>query len=740
MVVDLSPKQPVVELFADLLSSAITRDLSVGRANIPYDHSNIWRHVIGGEPSGPYEERQALVGVVRDLLRRTAFDEPAEFSSILQYLVDRDWHVFRRIALHVAAQPGCSPGDTIASLLMNRSLFEAFDTEPEYLQLLRANVRDLSLANKATILQWIDGGPSPTSGQHVQSDDPETTVRRTERWQLDRLRQIEDQLDARRHDEFVALRDRHQAPDPAVARPQFTSWAGTRSPIDPTAVAAMRPEELFDYLQHWCPSESFSFDAPTRAGLGDSLGQAVAQDPAHFGVLIRDAVTLDPTYVHALIEGATSAIRGGRELPWGDVLHLIAGVLAVQPAADGEIPGGRFTGDTTLASARLSITTLIETATRTVTSGLTVSRRAEIFAVIEHLARDLDPSPSRTADADPSDQHMSIALNSVRGRALALAVEHLNWLNHAGVFKSIADCPEVEALVTERLAAEDSPAVLSVLGRHFARIAELDAKWAGAIKQPLFKGRHSQAGRHDAWCVYLDNRSTEAAFSLVMDLYEWHVARLDPVAEVRECDRGLVHHVVALYWAGNVGDIGTGDTMIEKFFASAAPELRGYTIEYIGHCVGQYGRALDEAVGERLTALWNWRRQAAETTCFDPSFASELRAFQWWFTADNLEADWLLYNFEWTLQNGPIHEHAYQVANHLAVVANRSPLNLSAVLRCYEYLIAPSGAQILGWDQQLYEVTATAIASDNADLRTQAVHLANKLVSRGYLAFRGLTQ
>jgi hypothetical protein len=180
--------------------------------------------------------------------------------------------------------------------------------------------------------------------------------------------------------------------------------------------------------------------------------------------------------------------------------------------------------------------------------------------------------------------------------------------------------------------------------------------------------------------------------------------------------------------------------MIEKLFASAAPELRGYTIEYIGHCVDQYGSALDEAVGGRLTALWNWRRQAAETTSFDPGFAFELRAFQWWFTADNLEADWLLDNFEWTLQNGPIHEHAYQVANHLAVVANRSPLNLPAVLRCYEYLIAPNGAQILGWDQQLYEVTATAIASDNADLRTQAVHLANKLVSRGYLAFRGLTQ
>jgi hypothetical protein len=737
-LVDLTPKQPAIELFSDLLSSAISSDLSVGRDNIPNDHSKIWRHVIGGEPSSPHEERHALVGVVRDLATRSAFDEPAEFSAILQYLVYRDWHIFRRIALHVAGQPACLQWEAVESLLMNRSLFESYDTEQEYLQLLRANSRDLSPANVATILQWIDDGPCSMSWQHIQSDDAETTVTRMEVWRLDRLRPIEGQLDASRQTEFVALRDRHQTPDPSVVRPQFTSWTGTRSPIDPTAIAAMPSDELFDYLQDWRPPEVLSFDRPTRAGLGDSLGQALSQDPAHFGVLIRDAVKLYPTYVRAIIEGATSAITAGRELPWDHMLHLIAGVLAIEPTAENESPVGRFTGDTSLAWARMSITTLIETATRKVTSGLTVLRRAEILAAVQLLARDPDPSPSRAAEADPNDPHLMIALNSVRGRALTLAIEHLFWLRQAGIFQSIADCQEVEALVTERLAVEVSPAVLSALGRQFSQITELDTGWAGTIRQPLFNGQHSQAGRDDAWCAYLANHSTEAACSLLTDVYAWHVSQLDPAKETSECDRGLVHHLVELYWSGEAGDIGTGDTIIEELFVRAPAELRSYAIGYIGHSLVQHGRALDEDAGERLKDLWNWRRRAVATTTFDPTFATELQAFQWWFTADNLGTDWLLDNFEWTLRNGATHEHAYQVAKHLAAISNRSPLNVPAVLRCYEYLIAPSAVQILGWDVELYQVAATAIASDNNELRTQAQHLANTLVSRGYLKFREL--
>jgi hypothetical protein len=367
-----------------------------------------------------------------------------------------------------------------------------------------------------------------------------------------------------------------------------------------------------------------------------------------------------------------------------------------------------------------------------------VSRRADLFAAIEHVARDPDPSPSRCADAAPNDPHLTVALNSIRGRALALAVDHLVWLRHAGAFQSIADCPEVEALITERLAAEESPAVLSVPGRHFKKITALDAGWAAAIKEPLFNGRHSPDGRDDAWCAYLAENSTAKACSLVMDVYERHVVQLDPAAEVSGCDRGLVQHLVALHWSGKIDDIGVGDTIIEKLFSSAPPELKGYAIEHIGRSLAQSGDSVEEGASKRLRALWNWRRGVAEANSVAINFVNELQAFQWWFTADNLDTNWLLDNVEWTLQNGATHQHPYQLAKHLAVIANRAPLSLPAVLRCYEHLIAPGDVPLLGWEGELYEVTATSIATENTNLRTQASHLANKLVSRGYFKFRDL--
>jgi hypothetical protein len=732
-LVDLKPQQTTIELFCDLLAIALTSALPGSRV-IPHDHSNIWRRSIGGEPTGPYEECQALVSVVRDLASRAASDDFSVWNAMLQYLINRDWHVFRRIALHVAT------GDfqTAAMLLMNRSLFETFDTEKEYVQLLQAHFSALPKSDQNMLLEWIDEGPSPSSGQHASTDDPRGAVTRTERWRLNRLQPIHAHLDEQRSAEFIALRERHGTPDSNIDEPQVVSWQGTCSPLDPSEIAAMEQGELFDYLESWTPSGSWSFNSPTRAGLGDAIAQAVAQDPVHFAALMREVVRFDPTYVHAVIEGANLAMRGGRELPWESVLQLIDAVLAFQPELDNDVndvDDDPFTPDRSLAWARRAITKLLETAIRSSTSGLAVSHRFDVFAAMESLVHDPDPSTSRTEDAEPNDPLMMIALNSVRGRALGLVVHYLVWLHQANTFGSIVDCPEVQALVAERLDLETSPAVLSQLGRHFTQLAALDFDWARALAAPLFGGIHAAQGRHDAWCAYLAEQPALSTCDLLRDRYELHVARLDGAQAVSENEHHLVHHLMTMYWSGRI-DLGD-DSLLGRFFANAPSSLRGYAIQYIGHSLKRSPEGPDKLVADRIVELWDARRNHADGL-LDSTIADEAQAFEWWFTADNLDPAWLLENLDWSLRRGPGPQHPYQLAKKLAVVAQRTPADLLAVLRCYQHLLSTVEVQMLGWSDDLFQVVASAIASATAEVVGTGRDIANVLVSRGHLRFRVL--
>ena len=444
-----------------------------------------------------------------------------------------------------------------------------------------------------------------------------------------------------------------------------------------------------------------------------------------------------------MVDGATSAVKADRAIPWDQLLDLLRLIVADE-TADGSIrPLAPLVRDPGLSWTRSSIASLLEAAIRNGSSGLALGRRDRVFSIIEQLTADSDPTPARCSEAAENDPLLTIALNSIRGQGLRLVIDYLVWLHGQGVCESIDGSPEVLQLIDTRLAEEPSPAVLSVLGRHFTTTVALDQEWAASLADRLFASRLSETDRHDPWCAYLAEGVTLRAFRTLEPFYERHVARLGESAEIGDCERNLVHHLLPVYWWGEIGEIDSGDEgLIGRLFATAPPALRAYAVEYAGLSLYRTEGVLDENVARRFRALWNWRRTSAESAVDRVAHASEAQAFEWWFTSDKLDEQWSLENLEWTLEVGPGPRHPHATALRLGVIARRSPAKLAPVLHCYELLIAAAdeNSQLLGWVEDLRDPLSWAITTGQDEAAASGRAIANMLVARGFLGFRDLAR
>src|SRR5439155_13354711 len=104
--------------------------------------------------------------------------------------------------------------------------------------------------------------------------------------------------------------------------------------------------------------------------------------------------------------------------------------------------------------------------------------RERIWALIEALAHDADPSPERDqAASDPA----GLSINSTRGVAVQAAVAYGLWCarNLGDSERSLAATPELRELLEEKLdlERERARAVRAVFGQYLPYLRQLDPDW-----------------------------------------------------------------------------------------------------------------------------------------------------------------------------------------------------------------------------------------------------------------------
>jgi hypothetical protein len=298
---------------------------------------------------------------------------------------------------------------------------------------------------------------------------------------------------------------------------------------------------------------------------------------------------LDPTFVRFFFSGLATALKEHRPFTWDPVLSLAQWVLD-QPR---EIAGrrtGLMEAEESWQWTRGAIADLLDSGLNQrdakegelPTSPIPFAERERVWAIIEPVTHDPDPTPDHEAkyggdNMDPP----TLAINSVRGKAMGAVIAYALWVRHYldGLAERPASTfgvmPEVQALLEAHLdvAQDPSLAIRSLYGRFFPWLHLLDPGWAQAAIPRIFPAEDGLAAhRAAAWDAYLMFcRPYDLLLPLLAPEYLRAVQQL-ALADTKK-KRGfspgerLAEHLMTYFWRDKLARDGE---LLVAFFQTAA--------------------------------------------------------------------------------------------------------------------------------------------------------------------------
>ncbi len=758
-----------VAMLCDLLEDAVRLSLRDPAKSAPEDLSHIWRPAVEDHPQNSVPGlKSLLVSAVRAAALQSIEKDSGQLEALVAVLRARatNWRIFTRLILHVLCTVVDPPMSLVSFVLTNHDLFDSSTCRHEYVQLLRKHFRNLAGDDRAKIMSWIQNPPSVEEFKTWHrglfgKDLPDAqALLHAKTWQRDWLARLGDSIPEEwlpRFKELVTETGEPQHPD----FPSFTtSFVGPSSPKTSQELAEMSVRDLVEYFRTWQPSNRFM--GASREGLGTQLSSRVSEEPQRFASESLAFVGLHPTYVRSLINGLTEAVGKKKEFDWRPVLLLCDWVLEQKDErAVGEAPYW-VEEDKDWTWTRTAIAHLIEAALRQQTDVIPFALQKAVWAVLERLSDDPNPTPEHEARYGGSNQDpVNMAINTTRGVALLSVTYYATWVrkNIEGfadgkerVARGFDEMPEVRRVLEKHLDPEVDPslAVRSTYGMRFPWIHLIDPSWATQNAARIFPKDPSQRRLWEAsWEAYLNfcNPYDDVLEPLV-EHYRTAIERLrEPDAPERKSanpEAQLAAHLMGYYWRGKLS-IDGDDGLIRGFFANAPEKAKAYAVETIGRWLFQIKQAkesVEPSAQKRLVTLWQWRLDEARTSSNPSMFAREAIAFGWWFRSGVFNAEWVIEQLELALMvasggASEIFEHgSYAILEPLAEASQQFPLR---AVRCLD-LLSASGHRSPHIFFSFAEVrpileNAMKAGGDAAEIATRLI---NELGRRGNMQFRDL--
>jgi hypothetical protein len=701
-------------LLADLLADALD-DKHAGRD----DYSYLWRPRLSAERRS--DLRDALVSALRDGASEIVSVSSERTAEVLGLLEAREQAIFHRVALDLLARH--PDQELIASRLTDRSLFDDFNTEPEYDALVSAHYGTLGDTAKDTIFGFIDAGPN----RKIPDDD---YVDRWRQRMLSRLPELSDEWQQR----LAGLNDRYGQPEQELL-PEV-GFVGPSSPLSGEDLGAMCDDDLVDFLRKWEPPEN-SWRAPSREGLARVIRELVAGDPQRFATAAPAFADGDPTYARALVGGLREARTNGRVFPWLPVLEFAVAAVDKTRHIDGRDPTGFDGNDPGWTWTWQDMAYLIASGFRGA-DGIPAEQRTQVWDVLSRLAEDEHP---RAADesTETGERLAILAINSVRGCAIEAVVGYVGWLR-GELGDESGMPPEAEELLERHLdvSVEPTAAVHSLYGKWFPHLATADPGWAAGHLEPIFPAGDERL-RRSAWHSYLLFNGVWAnAFHLLVDRYRRGIEELedDPGGIDDDGDVGtaLVNHLMTAYRFGEI-DFDDGSGLLELFYERVGLARRAAAIESVGFGLGKDDElTVDE--DRRLRALFERRLRAVRDSDAENA-GEELRGFAWWFASGKFDPIWSLDQLTAIGEIGGRIHPDHVVAEQLAAMRER---HLPAVLRALDLIISGSAVRpwfVLGARDEIEAILSSGLAA-SGESASLARDVVNKLVAGGHVNYEQL--
>lgn len=738
-----------------------------GSASPQTDVSYMWRPSIKEHAQNQRMSiGDALVDATRDVSWRL-IEQGSPLAEVLSILEGSSYPIMHRIAFHLLAgvladAPNTEAVNLASERLLNQRSLDV-GLRHEYSELARATIPRM---NEVQLHEWrslISRGPDINDADlavliaRISGSNPEEVseaeISRWRRiWERDvlaaarevlpesvnsRLVSLETELGVRQHPEFPAWTE--------------ASWTGPESPISRSELGAMTADDLLTHLRSWAPNSGQLF-GPSREGLGRELTEAVHEEPELFEVRVQDVITLDPTYIRAVIRGWELAVSDERSVPWISIVPVLEFVALQQDEGDTPNPTS-LDRDPGWRWAHQAVAMLLQRGFRADSAlAPAIEMRGRIWTVIRALTN--SPHPSVEYEAYYGGDNMdplTLSLNVVRGQAMRAAVAYLTWLRTRNVVQlgtsAAIVAPEVYKVLDAHLDSDQDPsaAVRSIYGEHFPFLLSLSADWSRSRAEQIFGPIDRPEGASEdiamvlgdvAWAAFVSvHGPNRYLYDALSDHYRSRVRRIgiDPIPQLRGARTPpgrLAEHILLLYSQGVIG-LATDDGLIKSLFKVASSGLRREALSHLGWLLSRSKGELPADTLQRLTALWEWRETQAEMSGED----DELSGFSWWFRSGRFSEDWSVPHLVRAARASTPLEMPIQVVEQLGTLANRYT---DAALAVLDALVSrePGDWQAYAVVEYAPPILAAALGSSDEAIRERGRRILDRLGRLGHLSLK----
>ncbi len=666
IVPDLRAVAPLAT--TELLCAILNGAIALGKRNpeeTSWDGSVYWFPSFEGISRQLSHDHKTLVAASLFTTIEAILGRDAEQFAAIELLLDKHkWRIFQRLLLHFSQRYPEQGSHRIRGFLLNFRAHEGPEFDREMFLLMKQRFGLLTRQEQRQVVRSILEGPDT---ELYKSCRRSWSVEATEQeikdyactWTVQRLFPIEVYLTEEERLSYAELLKLTGEPSessyfhfPGTPIPENVTW-GPHSPRSAEELASKNPQSVLEFLKTWKPEKGFN--APRPEGLARALQDAVKQRPQTFSARANMFIGIEPTYVRGLIEGLRQAVKEQRPVDWNEAIALCSWVVR-QPV---EIEGRRVetwdweNGDPSWREARRAIAGLIEYGSSTPNAGIPFSLRSQVFGILEILTEDQDPSPEDEEKSNWRHQPATLAINTVRGRAMHALMRHALWVDdnlcktgHNGA--GLAAMPEVRSILERRLNPQIEPtgAVRSVYGQYFPLLCQIDPQWTKEHLVEIFPVEEVWKGLRDAsWFTYVAfNQPHPAVFRILQNEYARAVSCLpeDKGTEhdLNDPDESLAEHLITLYWRGVLDSQPPG--LLTGFFERANDRLRAHPVFHVGRCLCECKGGLPNETRERLMKFWSWRLEEAKQRRRNRAPDKELLAFSWWLESEEFDASWAL--------------------------------------------------------------------------------------------------
>ncbi len=667
-----------------------------------------------------------LIDAVRDGSMQLV-DSGIDIRLVYAALEDREGGIFKRMALHLAAEQSQGHPEFAVEMGLGEEHFLDERLLHEYSRLLGAIFSRLDQTQMAVVLGWIQRGPSFSDA--FDGDDEERRKWRLY-WQVRRLAWIRDHLDDDWTARYALMVEEVGEPE----HPDFTTYTttgmGTISPVGVTYLEGMSTAEIAAYLGSWEPTgDPMSAD---RAGLADVFEQVVARSPSRFLAKADAFLQLPVPFIQALVAGVREALRADRVVDWAEVISLLSRILARHPTSRA------------WRHARLSCIRLVEEGLQN--DAIDIGLREAVWAIIDSTASDSDPTPED--DAEPTNDVANKSIGCVRGNALHAVIHYALWVYRNGAG---GDDPETTQVgmnaireVRTRLeqsldpAIDPSPSVRAVYGQWFPHLTLLDANWSAQNVRRIFPDEYPEL-RDAAWQTYLRFCPVYSTpFELLREQYSAAVDRLpsstERASEVRgEPNKRLGQHLLIMAGRGAVS-WGDDDALLRNYFQNATPEDSRGAIGLIGRDLFNEESELPQEVVDRFASLAEELLGLLGDKGRDQM--GHLSSLGWWIASGRFDGPWALAQLDQLIDLAGAAGPRFVVMDCLVELSGQYPAKTLAVLRSWVNSDHPNRSVFFGRDESVRTILGVALASPSA--RDEASLFIDQLLASGHLQFRDL--